>query len=255
MFAGVAIGLAAVPRPFRSRVARLTGARLTGARSGGALQLSDGTSVDCFVTVGGGPVGAVSKCQAAGSVTAGSVTTPVRFCFRTFERRHEVDFTESPIPVMMQTFYRATNGVTVLCPAAAVGDTGVVDGVTYTKRDRAALNALVTASPTDEVELARSCTTGVTDMSELFGEANGGSRHSDPTTFNPDLSSWDVSSVTNMTDMFAVRVPPSRVLLRLCRHVVVVRPPSPRSDITAHSTWPPVPRCAVGCRSLQSAHR
>jgi hypothetical protein len=152
---------------------------------------------------------------------------------------------------MMQTFYRATNGVTVLCPAAAVGDTGVVDGVTYTKRDRAALNALVTASPTDEVELARSCTTGVTNLSELFGDAFGGSKVSDPTTFNPDLSSWDVSSVTNMTDMFAVRVPPSRVLLRLCRHVVVVRPPSPRSDITAYSTRPPDPRCAVVCRCLQ----
>ena len=85
MFAGVAIGLVAVPRPFRSRVARLTGARLTGARSGGALQLSDGVSVDCFVTVGGGPVGAVSKCQAAGSVT-----TPVRF----FAFRHSNDVTK-----------------------------------------------------------------------------------------------------------------------------------------------------------------
>ena len=153
-------------------------------------------------------------------------------------------------------FYLADNGVTVLCPAAAVGDTGVVDGVTYTKRDRAALNVLVTASPTDEVELARSCTTGVTDLSELFGEAIGGSKVSDPTTFNPDLSSWDVSSVTNMADMFGVRVPPSRVLLLLLRlHVVVVRPPSPRSDITARATRPPVPRCAVGCRGLQSAHR
>ncbi|MCP4968541.1 MAG: BspA family leucine-rich repeat surface protein [bacterium] len=138
---------------------------------------------------------------------------------------------------MMQTFYRATNGVTVLCPAAAVGDTGVVDGVTYTKRDRAALNALVTASPTDEVELARSCTTGVTDLSELFGEANGGSRHSDPTTFNPDLSSWDVSSVTNMTDMFAVRVPPPRVLLLLRCCVVLVPHPyplAPTSLLTPH---------------------
>jgi hypothetical protein len=90
VFAGVAIGLVAVPRPFRSRVARLTGARLTGARltgarSGGALQLSDGVSVDCFVTVGGGPVGAVSKCQAAGSVT-----TPVRF----FAFRHSNDVTK-----------------------------------------------------------------------------------------------------------------------------------------------------------------
>ena len=111
-------------------------------------------------------------------------------------------------------FYLADNGVTVLCPEAAVGDAREVNGVLYTKRDRAALDALVAATPTDEVELARSCTTGVTDLSELFGEA-GGSMVSDPTTFNPDLSSWDVSSVTDMNGMFYVRVPPPRVLLLL----------------------------------------
>jgi len=77
-------------------------------------------------------------------------------------------------------FYLADNGVTVLCPEAAVGDAREVNGVLYTKRDRAALDLLVAASPdTDEVELARSCTTGVTDMQ----------------------------------GMFYVRVPPSRVLL------------------------------------------
>ena len=135
-----------------------------------------------------------------------------------------------------------------------MGDAREVNGVLYTKRDRAALDALVAATPTDEVELARSCTTGVTDMSELFGEA-GGSKVSDPTTFNPDLSSWDTSSVTDMSDMFAVRVPQSRVFLLLRRHVVVVRSPSPRSDITAHATRPPVPRCAVESRCLQSADR
>jgi hypothetical protein len=108
-------------------------------------------------------------------------------------------------------FYLAKNGVTVLCPEAAVGDVREVNGVLYTKRDRAALDTLV-ASPTDEVELARSCTTGVTDMSELFGEAVG-SKVSYPTTFNPDLSSWDTSSVTTMKEMFEVRDPPSRVLL------------------------------------------
>ena len=127
-----------------------------------------------------------------------------------------------------------------------MGDAREVNGVLYTKRDRAALDALVTATPTDEVELARSCTTGVTDMSELFGEA-GGSKVSDPTTFNPDLSSWDTSSVTDMNGMFYVRAPPSRVLLLLLRRcvVVVTRPLSPRSAIAAHSTRPPVPPAAM----------
>ncbi len=127
-----------------------------------------------------------------------------------------------------------------------MGDAREVNGVLYTKRDRAALDALVTATPTEEDELARSCTTGVTDLSELFGDS-GSSKVSDPTTFNPDLSSWDTSSVTDMNGMFGVRDPPSRVLLLLRRHVVVVRSPSPRSDITAYFTRPPVPRCAVVC--------
>ena len=133
-----------------------------------------------------------------------------------------------------------------------MGDAREVNGVLYTKRDRAALDALVTATPTEEDELARSCTTGVTDMSELFGEALG-SKVSDPATFNPDLSSWDVSSVTDMSDMFYVRVPPSRVLLLLLRrHIVVAtRPSSSRSEIAAHATRPPDPRCAVVCHCLQ----
>ena len=104
-----------------------------------------------------------------------------------------------------------------------MGDAREVNGVLYTKRDRAALDALVAATPTDEVELARSCTTGVTNLSELFGDANG-SKVSDPTTFNPDLSSWDTSSVTNMRYMLGVRTVGSRVLLRDC--FLAVCPPS-----------------------------
>jgi hypothetical protein len=135
-------------------------------------------------------------------------------------------------------FYLADNGVTVLCPEAAVGDAREVNGVLYTKRDRAALDALVAAEPTNEVELARSCTTGVTDMSELFGDEDDDSKVSNPATFNPDLSSWDTSSVTDMSFLFYVRVPPSRVLLLLRRHVVdmssssVPHPLAPTSLLT-----------------------
>jgi hypothetical protein len=51
-----------------------------------------------------------------------------------------------------------------------------------------------------------------------------------------------------------VRASPSRVLLFL-RRCVVTRSPSPRSEIAAYSTRPPVPRCDVACQGLQSGHR
>ena len=115
-------------------------------------------------------------------------------------------------------FYK--DGDTIKCPNAKVDDTGVIDGVTYTKRDRAGLRALVGSA--NEGALVTSCTSGVTDMSNMFG----------------------------------VRTPPSRVLLFFCRRDGGGgRHPSPRSEIAAHSARPPDPRCAVGCPFLQSAHR
>ena len=62
-------------------------------------------------------------------------------------------------------FYKAANDVTILCPGAAVGDTGSVDGVEYTKRNRGQLLALVQGNQAD---LRTSCTSGVTDMSYMF---------------------------------------------------------------------------------------
>jgi hypothetical protein len=114
-------------------------------------------------------------------------------------------------------FYK--DGGTIKCPGVAVGGTFVINGVTYTKVNERTLKSLAKAN---SPQLTTSCTTGITRMIELF----------------------------------LVRAAPSRVLLILCRCVVVVAHSlSPRFAIAPHSTRPPVPRCAVVCLCLQSAHR
>ena len=107
-------------------------------------------------------------------------------------------------------FYLAANGVTVVCTDAAVGETGTVDGVEYTKRSRAEIDDLVTAQLF--APLATTCTSSVTDMANMFYQATSFNvRHRfvgreqrddhadmffEATSFNADIGSWDVSSVT-----------------------------------------------------------
>ena len=100
-------------------------------------------------------------------------------------------------------YYVAPNGVTVMCPGVAVGDTFDINGVTYTKVDATTLQSLAKAN---SAALSTSCTTGITSMENLFVNQD---------KFNVDISSWDVSSVRNMSGMFNVRASPSRVLLLL----------------------------------------
>ncbi|MEL7833408.1 BspA family leucine-rich repeat surface protein [Fodinibius sp. Rm-B-1B1-1] len=106
-------------------------------------------------------------------------------------------------------FYVSSNGVTIICDVASVGDTGTINGTTYTKRNKSQITPA--NAPT-------TCTSGITDMSNLFngaGSFNGDISHWDvssvtdmqamfmsATDFNQDLSSWDVSGVTNMRSMF-----------------------------------------------------
>ena len=109
-------------------------------------------------------------------------------------------------------FYREGN--TIKCPNANVGDKGTVDGVEYTKRNA---SQLYNRRLNDD-EKARSCTTGVTDMSYLFKNydrfdepignwdtskvTNMGWMFEGAKWFDQDIGNWDTSKVTNMQSMF-----------------------------------------------------
>ncbi|MCH8475973.1 MAG: BspA family leucine-rich repeat surface protein [Opitutales bacterium] len=86
-------------------------------------------------------------------------------------------------------FYLADNGVTIMCPDAAIGETGEVNGITYQAVDR---ELLIELRDADE-DLSRVCTSAVTDMHNMFYEF---------WEFNQDIGSWDVSNVTDMSRMF-----------------------------------------------------
>ena len=74
------------------------------------------------------------------------------------------------------------------CPTATVGDTEVINGVTYTVVDNTSIKTQVAAANYNL------CTTPVTNMSELFRNN---------TSFNSDISFWDTAAVTDMDAMFA----------------------------------------------------
>ena len=90
-----------------------------------------------------------------------------------------------------QSFVLDGNGVTVKCTSCAAGDTGQIggSGPTYTAHDNTSLAAKSKGASDWNLVV----TSLVTDTSNLFKNA---------TTFNEDISSWDMSNVTNMNEMF-----------------------------------------------------
>ena len=86
--------------------------------------------------------------------------------------------------------YLDENGVTIkACDDANIGDVGTINGVDYTVVDRAMLDQMIA----NNEDLTVVCTTRVTDMHFMF---------SDNQVFNQPIDNWDVSSVTDMSNMF-----------------------------------------------------
>ena len=92
--------------------------------------------------------------------------------------------------------YLDANGFTIKARDwAVVGDSGIINGITYTIVSREMLDNMIE----NREDLTRVCTSRIVDMYNLLymaTEQNG-------FPFNQDISSWDVSNVTNMGRMFA----------------------------------------------------
>ena len=86
--------------------------------------------------------------------------------------------------------YLDDNGVTVkISSNAVVGESYEIDGVNYKAVDRDMLISMVQNGD----DVSKVVTSLITNMRDIFNQKYG---------FNQDISSWDVSNVTNMFSMF-----------------------------------------------------
>ncbi|MDA9660414.1 BspA family leucine-rich repeat surface protein [Flavobacteriaceae bacterium] len=86
-------------------------------------------------------------------------------------------------------FVLASNNKTVKCDNAIDGNTGVINGKTYTKVNRNTLISMISGGQ----DVSCVCTSGITNMQGLFQNNSN---------FNQDISSWDTSNVSNMQGLF-----------------------------------------------------
>ena len=105
-------------------------------------------------------------------------------------------WTVEDVSATMSPVYLAENGITVKARDwAGIGAKGMLNGVEYTVVDRGMIDDMF-SSDSDRIEdMTTFCTTRLTnleyDAEFYFGDV-----------FNQDISTWDVSNVTNMSSMF-----------------------------------------------------
>ena len=109
---------------------------------------------------------------------------------------NEVSFTT---PQSTNPVYLAENGITIKARDwANIGDSGIIAGVEYLIIDEVDLRTMVN----NLENVTNICTTKIENMQELFNRLGVTGDDGYP-EFNQDISSWDVSNVTNMYGMFA----------------------------------------------------
>jgi surface protein len=88
-----------------------------------------------------------------------------------------------------KNIYLDTNGVTIRCPEAKIGEKGSVNGKEYKVVNEEELGQIITKAQ----DISCVCTSKIKNMNYLF-ENNE--------SFNQDIASWDTSLVTEMRRMF-----------------------------------------------------
>ena len=86
-------------------------------------------------------------------------------------------------------FYLADNGITILCPYASMGSSGLVNNISYNK-----INESQAIQIGNNPAITLVCSSGMTNLTNMFRGKNN---------FNQDISSWDTSNVFSMTSMFS----------------------------------------------------